>query len=752
MRFSQNTGSAFEAALKYVVEHRQVFITPEHILLRMLYIYSLDEALRLSGCDPDDIASNLQQYIDDYIEVVPEDIEHKPEMSTQLTRIIKQAGEQALCSCAHEINIAHIVAEILKLENCYAADLLIHAIGKDNCAQFLATLVSTSEEEPYDSSDLPDEGFYDDSFAEDDGISKHSDEGTWKQYVNYINDCVDSHNPLIGRQAELDRTIQVLCRCDKNNPLHIGEPGVGKTAIVYGLADRINRDEVPERLKGFKIYELQMGSLVAGTQFRGEMEQRLKSIMDGLASQGNAIVYIDEIHTVIGTGAIGDSPLDTSSILKPYLERGTLRFIGSTTYDEYNRYISRNRGFARRFRLIDITEPSVEDATLILEGLRQRYEEYHGVTFASGVIAHTVKTASRYITDRRLPDSAIDIIDEAGAYRQTHPTYNQIVDNQLIDSIIAKACKVETLAETTDDDTAILATLRDRMRSQVYGQDSAIDTVVEAIYTTRAGLSDDDKPQASLLFVGPTGVGKTEIARVLATELGVPLRRFDMSEYSEKHSVAKLIGSPAGYVGYEDGGLLTDAIRKTPRCVLLLDEIEKAHDSIFDTLLQVMDYAALTDNRGNRIDFRHVVLIMTSNAGAQFAHLASVGFGSQARPSDAMLKEVRRRFKPEFINRLSSTVIFNDMTSDMARLILDKRIRQLSARLASRNISLSLSPEATEWILANGFSPRYGARELDRVINSSLKPLIVHDILFGKLRNGGTATISVVDNSLKLDD
>lgn len=752
MRFSQNTGSAFEAALKYVVEHRQVFITPEHILLRMLYFYSLDEALRLSGCDPDNIATNLQQYIDDYIEVVPDGVEFKPEMSTQLTRIIKQAGEQALCSCAHEINIAHIVAEILKLENCYAADLLIHAIGKDNCAQFLATLVSTSEEEPYDSSDLPDEGFYDDSFAEDDGMSKHSDEGTWKQYVNCINDCIDSHNPLIGRQAELDRTIQVLCRCDKNNPLHIGEPGVGKTAIVYGLADRINRDEVPERLKGFKIYELQMGSLVAGTQFRGEMEQRLKSIMDGLASQGNAIVYIDEIHTVIGTGAIGDSPLDTSSILKPYLEQGSLRFIGSTTYDEYNRYISRNRGFARRFRLIDITEPSVEDATLILEGLRQRYEKYHDVTFAPGVIAHTVKTASRYITDRRLPDSAIDIIDEAGAYRQTHPSDNQIVDNQLIDSIIAKACKVDTLAETTDDDTAILATLRERMRSQVYGQDSAIDTVVEAIYTTRAGLSEDDKPQASLLFVGPTGVGKTEIARVLATELGVPLRRFDMSEYSEKHSVAKLIGSPAGYVGYEDGGLLTDAIRKTPRCVLLLDEIEKAHDSIFDTLLQVMDYAALTDNRGNRIDFRHVVLIMTSNAGAQYAHLASVGFGSQARPSDAMLKEVRRRFKPEFINRLSSTVIFNDMTSDMARLILDKRMSQLSARLAGRNISLSLTPEATEWILANGFSSRYGARELDRVINSSLKPLIVHDILFGKLRDGGTATISVVDNSLKLDD
>ncbi len=739
MEFSYYAGKAFETAIKSVAEHRYVFITPEHFLLATLDQWGMSEALIMIGGDKERIASLIDGYINDNVEVVPDSFGHKPEMSMQLSQLLQKAQTQAMGAEAEYITIPHIISELLNLKESYAAQVLYEEIGGD-VSQFISALVSTYEIEE------------DNEFDTEEQRSEASE--PWRQHITCLNDCIDSHNPLIGREEELERTIQVLCRCDKNNPLHVGEPGVGKTAIVYGLAARIEQGEVPERLRGFRIYELQMGTLVAGTQFRGEMEQRLKSIMDGLAAEGNSIVYIDEIHTVIGTGAIGDSALDTSSILKPYLERGYLRFIGSTTYEEYNRYIARNKGFLRRFQQIDIPEPNIDDAIAILEGLKERYERYHSVVYADGVIAHTVKMAARYITGKCLPDKAIDVIDEAGAYRELHPTKDtqtQEVDKSLIDNIIAKICKVETLADSESvDDTASLATLRERIRSQVYGQDSAIDAVVESIFATRAGLSDDDKPQASLLFVGPTGVGKTEIAKVLASELGVPLQRFDMSEFSEKHSVAKLIGSPAGYVGYEDGGLLTDAIRKTPRCVLLLDEIEKAHESIFDTLLQVMDYASLTDNKGNKVDFRHVVFIMTSNAGAQYAHLASVGFGSQVKPVDAMLKEVRRRFKPEFINRLSSTVVFNDMTQDMARLILDKRMRGLSEKLRLRRIALTLSPEAVEWVLAHGFSARYGARELDRVINTSLKPLLVHEILFGALRNGGDVMVLVDNDNLKL--
>lgn len=739
MEFSYYTGKAFESAIKFVAEHRHVFITPEHLLIAIVEQWGTRDALSMVGGNHERLLIRLHRYIDDNMEIVPDSFEHKPEMSMQLSQIFQKAQTQAMGAESEYITIPHIISEMLRLDESFAAHALSDEIGSDE-SQFISALVSSYEIEEDEEFD-----------AEEERIATSE---PWRQHMTCINDNLKTHNPLIGREAELERTIQVLCRCDKNNPLHVGEPGVGKTAIVYGLAARIERGEVPDRLKGFKIYELQMSTLVAGTQFRGEMEQRLKSIMDGLSSQGNAIVYIDEIHTVIGTGAIGDSALDTSSILKPYLERGNLRFIGSTTYDEYNRYIARNRGFLRRFQQIDIPEPSIEEAIAILDGLKERYEQFHSIVFAPDVTAHTARMAARYINGRSLPDKAIDVLDEAGAYRELHPIPDvevQTVDKKLIESIIAKMCKVDTLSDTAeDDDTATLATLRDRIRAQVFGQDSAIDTVVEAIYATRAGLSDDEKPQASLLFVGPTGVGKTEIARVLASELQVPLQRFDMSEFSEKHSVAKLIGSPAGYVGYEDGGLLTDAIRKTPRCVLLLDEIEKAHESIFDTLLQVMDYASLTDNKGNRVDFRHVILIMTSNAGAQYAHLATVGFGSQVRPVDAMLKEVRRRFKPEFINRLSSTVVFGDMTPEMAHLILDKRMQQLSNRLSARNIRLTLSPEASEWILAHGFSARYGARELDRVINSSLKPLLVHDILFGSLRNGGDAHITIADDKLIL--
>ena len=561
----------------------------------------------------------------------------------------------------------------------------------------------------------------------------------WRKLVTCVNDTYADHNPLIGREAELERTMQVLCRKDKNNPLHVGEPGVGKTALIYGLTALIERGAVPERLRGARVYMMDMGTMVAGTQFRGDFEKRIKMVMEGLAQEGNAILCIDEIHNLIGAGRNGDASLDASNMLKPYLESGAIRFIGSTTYDEYNRYIAKQKSLVRRFQQIDIAEPSVDDAIRIVEGLRPSYEKFHGVKYAAGVVEFAVRSAAKHIRDRFLPDKAIDLIDEAGAYRETHPLTTQkrqTVDRRLVTDILARVCKIdaEALKEQSND---ALRTLESDIKKEIFGQDEAVDRVVEAVQMSKAGLADDTKPMASLLFVGPTGVGKTEVARVLSERMGMKLVRFDMSEYAEKHAVAKLIGSPAGYVGYEDGGLLTAAVRKTPNCVLLFDEIEKAHPDIFNIFLQMMDYAALTDNHGERADFRNAVIIMTSNAGAQYASRASIGFTGSVSRGDAMLTTVKKTFKPEFINRLTDIVVFHDMSREMASLILDKKLAQLQTKLSAKNVTLHLSAEARELLLTKGFTPEYGARELDRVIGSMLKPLLMREILFGKLKKGG---------------
>lgn len=444
--------------------------------------------------------------------------------------------------------------------------------------------------------------------------------------------------------------------------------------------------------------------------------------------------------------------MDASNLLKPYLETGDIRFIGSTTYEEFNRYFAGSKGMVRRFQQIDILEPSIEETVHIIEGLKEKYETFHGVVYEDGVIPYAVSASARFINDRFLPDKAIDLIDEAGAYRVMHPIKRkkkQTVDKALITDVLARICKVDTLA-LKEEDTASLETLHPRISAKIYGQDEAVRQVVEAVQMSKAGLMDENKPLASLLFVGPTGVGKTEVAKVLATELGIALQRFDMSEYTEKHTVAKLIGSPAGYIGYEDGGLLTDAIRKTPNCVLLLDEIEKAHPDVFNILLQVMDYAILTDNKGRKADCRHVILIMTSNAGAQFARQASVGFNSRISSGEAMLKQVKKTFKPEFINRLSATVVFHDMDRQMATRILDKKLGELRSKLAARQVEMELSPEAHSWLLEQGFTQEYGAREIDRVIASRLKPLFMREILFGSLKTGGKVRIEIEENELKL--
>ena len=734
----QNTvhvNSAFTYAQKKAISYRHEFITPEHLLSAFLEQSPFANALNMCFCDTQELAFSLENYFTEELESVPADMDYELEVSTQLNELIQHAYLMIDYSSAEALNVPHLVQSMLQLKDSWACHILKEALEED-LPEFISQLISRYEE-----------------VEEEDDLQTSPQEKSepWRNFVTCLNDCLQDHNPLIGREAELERTIQVLCRKEKNNPLHVGEPGVGKTSLAYGLAARIEAREVPERLLDCRIYELDLGTLLAGTQYRGDFEKRLKTIMEGVRNEGRAIIYIDEIHNLIGAGRTGDGSMDASNMLKPYLESGDIRFIGSTTYEEYNRYFARSKGLVRRFQQIDILEPSIEETIHIVEGLKEKYEEFHGVTYHPDVIPYAVKASVRYISDRFLPDKAIDLVDEAGAYREIHPipSGEQILDKTLITDVLARICKVDALA-MKEEDTTSLETLHARISAKIYGQEEAVRQVVEAVQMSKAGLLDENKPLASLLFVGPTGVGKTEVAKVLASELGISLQRFDMSEYTEKHTVAKLIGSPAGYVGYEDGGLLTDAIRKTPNCVLLLDEIEKAHPDVFNILLQVMDYAVLTDNKGRKADCRHVVLIMTSNAGAQFARQASIGFSSQITAGEAMLKQVKKTFKPEFINRLSATVVFHDMSREMASLILDKKLGELSSKLAARQIELELSPEARNWLLQRGFLPEYGAREMDRVIASHLKPLLMREILFGSLKSGGKTCIQVDKDQLVL--
>ena len=748
-RATRLLNQALECSKKY----RHEFITPEHMLLVMIDEFNFNEALNIF-MPPELLAERLKEILTD-METMPEGISYEPEASAQLGQVIEYACQQVLSSSAKALDIPHYVMGVLSLQDSWACYLLKDALG-DKESHFLSHLIGFYEYEDQLDELEPMGETDNDLFENEEGNSRRKQQA-WKKLVTCMNDHYKQHNPLIGREKELQRTIQVLCRRDKNNPLHIGEPGVGKTALVWGLARKIAEGIVPERLKGSKIYQLDMGTLLAGTQYRGDFENRIKMIMDGVAAEQENplkpvanIVYIDEIHTLVGAGATSDSAMDASNMLKPYLESGSIRFIGSTTYEEYNRHFSRSKGIIRRFQQIDIPEPSTDETKHILQQLQPSYEEFHNVKYDDEAISFAVEASAKYVNDRFLPDKAIDLIDEAGAAQEVEKG-TKLVSKSHIADVLAKTCKVDALAVAEEDDYQRLESLSSRMLSQIYGQDEAIRQVVEAVQMSRAGLMDENKPLASLLFVGPTGVGKTEVARVLAKELGIELIRFDMSEYTEKHAVAKLIGSPAGYVGYEDGGLLTDAIRKSPNSVLLLDEIEKAHQDIYNILLQVMDYARLTDNKGRKADFRNVVLIMTSNAGAQFAS-QNIGFNSSVSRGEAMMKQVKKTFKPEFMNRLSGTVIFHDMDKEMATLILRKKLRELDTKLEAKQVKMTLTEEAFDHLLKEGFTAEYGAREMDRIIAQQLKPLLMREILFGRLKQGGNVTVGILHSQLSILD
>lgn len=720
----------FNHAWAYCINNRNEFLMPEHLLYVLTENDEFYTALNMFY-NPKKLKERIEEFFTQ-IDRIPDDYDYKPQLSFQMDQLDFIAFRFQSSSGTELTDIPHYVGGILELSESWASFILRDCLdGRD--AEFMSELISLVEYNNFEEK------------SKDEEVDQQ-----WKRLVVCMNEHYQQQNPLIGREAELQRTIQVLCRCEKNNPLHVGEPGVGKTALIWGLAQMIEEGRVPKRLLGSRIYQLDMGTLLAGTHYRGDFENRIKQIMDGVCEEGNNnIVYIDEIHTLVGAGATSDGAMDASNMLKPYLELGNVRFIGSTTYDEYNRYFSRSKGMIRRFQQIDIPEPTSDETKHIVHQLQPRYEEFHGVKYSDEAIDFAVEMSIKHIHDRFLPDKVIDLIDEAGAAMEIGDN-DSVIGKKEIADVLAKMCKVDALSEAADVDYQNLESLAPRMLEQIYGQDEAIRQVVESVQMSRAGLLDDNKPLASLLFVGPTGVGKTEVARVLARELGIELVRFDMSEYTEKHTVAKLIGSPAGYVGYEDGGLLTDAIRKSPNCVLLLDEIEKAHEDIYNILLQVMDYARLTDNKGRHADFRNVVLIMTSNAGAQYASQASVGFQSSVSRGDAMMRQVKKTFKPEFLNRLSGSVVFNDMSREMATLILQKKLRELDAKLEAKHVSMTLSTDAFDYLLKEGFTPEYGAREMDRVIAQRLKPILMREILFGSLKDGGNVTISIKDGSLQI--
>lgn len=766
--FNRDLNKAMKFASQKALVENSDFITPEHLLYGMMTLPQMQDLMWScnEAFDLDDFLDELDEHIeestkDDSQGAKPNDI---CEPSFQLQQVFTDAVRQAIMAERKAIDMPMAINAILCLENSWAAYLLRKHANVEDFEIMTATEIhfherSTGVEEDDDQysngeGDNP-FGLFDDDdedllFGDEDDFSSPSHKNDkWKKYVTCINEHLAEKNPLIGREKELDRTIQVLCRKDKNNPLHIGEPGVGKTALVYGVARRIEEGKVPDRLKGCNIYQLDMGTLLAGTRFRGDMEQRLKQIMEGVTSEAHCIIYLDEIHNIVGAGKGAEGGSDVSDLLKPYLDDDRIRVIGATTYTEYNKNFTRSVGMIRRFQTIDVEEPSIDEAIHILKSLKPIYEKYHHVKYDDAAIEYAVTSSAKFITDRFLPDKAIDIIDEAGAQAEMEGKKYKKIGKKQIAEVLAKVAKIDALA-IKQDDNKNLASLESRMKDVIYGQDRAIQTVVEAVQLSKAGLTDENKPLASLLFVGPTGVGKTEVAKMLAQELGVKLVRFDMSEYVEKHTVAKLIGAPAGYVGYDDGGLLTDAVRKSPDCVLLLDEIEKAHSDIFNILLQVMDYGVLTDSKGHKAHFKNVILIMTSNAGAQYASQASMGFASTATAGSAMLKQVKHTFKPEFINRLNEIVVFNDMDEQMAKLILGKKLRELNAKLAAKSVSITLTDEAHQHLLKSGYSKEYGAREMDRVIQQQLKTMLMREILFGKLKKGGEATVDLQNGILTI--
>lgn len=740
MKISEIVALIFIKAATYAKECGHEYVTPEHLLHEISFNENFVLAFKECLGDIELLRANLEQYLEENLDVV-ETIE--PQMSYLASEILTNAAIKSNSAGKEEIELIHVVDAIMNLEDSYASYyILLQGIEPVNL------LAAMMEVEPFSKSEA--ETIEVEKDGEVINPSKEKKEH-WEEYVSSLNDIAMESAPLIGREKELERTMQILCRKYKNNPIHIGEAGVGKTAITIGLARLINENKVPDKLKGAQIFSLELGDLLAGTQYRGDFEKRLKAIMEGVSKFEKPIIYIDEIHNIVGAGSINGGSFDASNMLKPYLASGKIRFIGATTYDEYNKNFAKNKSLIRRFQNIDVKEPSIEESIDILKGLKNYYEEFHNVQYTEEAIKQSVILSDKYINDRYLPDKAIDLIDEAGAYRVMNPEEGekQIVDLSLIEEVLSKITNVPKQTVEMDEVKELLH-LEEKLDEEIFGQKEAVKEVVNAIKLSRAGLNDDNKPVASMLFVGPTGVGKTEIAKVLSKALNIELIRFDMSEYAEKHTVAKLIGAPAGYVGYEEGGLLTDAVKKNPHSILLLDEIEKAHSDIFNILLQVMDYATLTDNQGKKTDFRNVILIMTSNAGASDVGKSLIGFGERSITRASIDEAVKKTFTPEFRNRLNKVIVFNNLNKEMSEKIIKKQFKLLNKKLAHKNVEVVPTENLINHIITKGTSEEYGAREIVRIINSEIKSKLVDIILFGNLKDGGRCIVDYKEGEIIL--
>ena len=750
MEITREVNNILVEAYEVAKKNKHELITVEHILYAITFQERFIDVIEELKGNIDELRSNLMEYLNNYID---KDENGNIQESYNFQQVILRASEQAIYASNNNISMEHIIAAIYELDNSYAQYYLLEQ-GLEK-RDLLYKLCHEGSENVYyvNEEELTDEEL-DTNIVEEELNNNLEKEGSKKQslikkFTTNLNEYVKSEftDPLIGRDDILNRTIQILCRRTKNNPIHIGEPGVGKTAITLGLARLINEGKVPEKIKNAEIFSLDIGATLAGTKYRGDFEERIKKVLNEINNHENPIVYIDEIHTIVGAGSIGGGSLDTSNLLKPYLMEGKIKFIGATTFDEYKKYFEKDKALTRRFQTIEVKETSVEETIKIIQGLKSNYENYHNVKYTDEAIKLAVELSSKYINDRFLPDKAIDIIDEAGSYisMNREDSNEKIIDEKIIEEVISKVCHIPKNT-VEKDEISSLKELEDNLEKNIFGQNKAIHEVVRCIKMSRAGLNEENKPISSLLFVGPTGVGKTQLSKTLAESLGVKLIRFDMSEYAEKHAAAKLIGAPPGYVGYEEGGLLTDTIRKNPYCVLLLDEVEKAHPDILNVLLQVMDYATLSDNQGRKADFRNVVLIMTSNAGAKNIGKNIIGFGERVIKGEAIMEEVKKFFSPEFRNRLDKIVVFNHLNNEMALDIARKELNKFNEQLLKKNVKVNFDDKCIDFVANKGISQEYGAREIIRIINQEIKPMLVDEILFGSLSDGGEITLDVKDN------
>ncbi len=745
MEINENLNNVLMAAFNEAHTNHHEYLTPEHVLYASLYNEEGKKIIEGTGGNIDTLKEKIENYFKDHMTKVESDDE--PVQSVSFQNVLERAIWHTTSAQKEMLDVGDIFVSILDEDHSYAAYFLqSEGITRYELVNFISHGVSIYPGESSPPSDH-DAGQDTDTETDDKKENKIIEAFTTELVQKAKKGEID---PLIGREDILERTAQVLCRRVKNNPIHVGDPGVGKTAITEGLARMIASGDVPLPLKDSKIYSLDMGSMLAGTKYRGDFEDRMKKVIAELNKLENAILFIDEIHTVVGAGAVSGGSMDASNMLKPVLSSGHIKCIGSTTYEEYKKYFDKDRALSRRFQKIEIPEPTIDETFEILQGLRDRYEEYHDITYTEEALRAAADLSAKYINDRHLPDKAIDVIDEAGAYARMYrdPEQESIeITEKDIERIVAKIAKIPEKSISSTEMTQ-LKEMDASIQEQIFGQDRAIEAVSEAIKRNRAGFGNPDKPIASFLFVGPTGVGKTELARQLAHFMGVKLIRFDMSEYQEKHTVARLIGAPPGYVGYEEGGQLTESIRKTPYAVLLLDEIEKAHQDIFNTLLQVMDYATLTDNNGKKADFRNVIIIMTSNAGAREIGKKQLGFGERHIKDEAIGSAVDRIFSPEFRNRLDSVVTFNNLTKENILQIVTKEIDQFAAQLSDKNIDFTVTGECLNWLAEKGYSPEFGAREISRLIQDKIKAFFVDKVLFGELSEGGKAIADIENDEV----